>query len=72
MSESYRIQVKGHLTDRWATAFDGFTLTREADGSTALTGTVVDQSALHGVLRQLADLGLPLLSVTPVESHTTS
>ena len=58
----YRIRVKGHLADRWAAAFDGFALTRSADGSTVLDG-VVDQAALHGALRRLADLGVPLISV---------
>ena len=70
MSEHYRIRVKGHLADRWAAGFDGFALTRSADGSTALDG-VVDQAALHGALRRLAGLGVPLISVlcttTPLE-----
>ena len=50
------------------------TLTREPDGTTVLTGVVVDQAALHGVLRQLADLGVPLLSLTPLDgrSHLTT
>jgi len=61
----YEIQVKGRLTDRWAAWFDGFTLTRVGDGTTVLAGFVVDQAALHGTLRKLADLGLPLISVTP-------
>jgi hypothetical protein len=60
----YAIHVRGQLPDRWTDWFDGFTLTRRDDGTTVLTG-VVDQSALHGALRTLADLGLPLLSVTP-------
>jgi hypothetical protein len=62
VSEHYRIRVKGHLADRWAAGFDGFALTRSADGSTVLDG-VVDQAALHGALRRLADLGVPLISV---------
>ncbi len=54
MSEHYRIRVKGHLADRWAAGFDGFALTRSADGSTVLDG-VVDQAALHGVLPCFSD-----------------
>lgn len=60
----YEIRVKGLLAARWADWFDGLTLTHD-DGITVLEGPLVDQSALHGVLRKLADLGLPLLSVTP-------
>ena len=62
--DRYEIRVKGHLPDRWDTWFDGMTLTRRADGTTVLGGPVADQSALHGLLRKVSDLGLPLLSVT--------
>ena len=65
----YEIRVKGHLPDRWAAWFDGMTLTRCADGTTALHGPVADQSALHGLLRKISDLGLPLVSVTPATQH---
>jgi hypothetical protein len=65
----YEIRVKGHLADRWAAWFDGMTLTRQADGTTVLHGPVADQSALHGLLRKVSDLGLPLLSVTPSDQH---
>ena len=64
MNEHYRIRVKGHLATRWAAAFDGFVLTHAADGSTVLNG-VADQAALHGALRRIADLGVPLISVLP-------
>ena len=64
-SGRYEIQVKGQLAARWDAWFDGFTLTRPGDGTTVLTGFVVDQAALHGVLRKVADLGVPLISVTP-------
>lgn len=67
----YEIRVQGHLAPRWDDWFDGFTLTPESDGSTVLEGFVVDQAALHGVLRRLADLGLPLLSVTPATPRST-
>ena len=62
--DRYEIRVKGHLADRWAAWFDGMTLTRQADGTTVLGGPVADQSTLHGLLRKVSDLGLPLLSVT--------
>ena len=65
----YRIRLKGHLGSRWAARFDGMTLTTRADGTTAIEGPVVDQAALHGLLRTLGDLGLPLLSVTQVEPN---
>ena len=61
----YEIRVKGHLADRWAAWFDGMTLARQDDGTTVLHGPVADQSALHGLLRKVNDLGLPLVSVTP-------
>jgi hypothetical protein len=60
----YEIRIEGHLDDRWAARFGGMTLTREGNGDTLLTGPVVDQSALHGLLRKVRDLGLPLISVT--------
>jgi hypothetical protein len=59
----YEIRVKGHLGDRWATWFDGFSITRADDGSTVLAG-LTDQAGLHGVLRKLGDIGLPIVSVT--------
>jgi hypothetical protein len=62
----YEIRLKGHLEDRWAAWFDGLTLTREDDGTTLLTGPVVDQAALHGVLRKVRDLGMDLIAVTRV------
>jgi hypothetical protein len=64
--DRYEIRVKGHLADRWAAWFDGMTLTRRTDGTTVLDGPVADQSALHGLLRKVSDLGLPLLSLTPI------
>ena len=60
----YRIQVKGHLAARWAARFDGMTLTPQDDGNTLIQGRVVDQAALHGLLAQIRDIGMPLLSVT--------
>ena len=60
----YDIRIKGHLDDRWAERFDGMTLTREENGVTLLTGPVIDQAMLHGFLKTVRNLGLPLLSVT--------
>ncbi len=63
----YEIRIKGHLDTRWADWFEGLTLTREASGETRLTGPVVDQAALHGLLRKVRDLGLPLVAVFQVD-----
>ncbi|HEX8919822.1 MAG TPA: hypothetical protein VF898_15075 [Chloroflexota bacterium] len=63
----YEIRIKGHLDDRWADRFDGLTLTRNENGVTLLTGIVVDQAALHGLLRAVRDLGVRLLSVTRLQ-----
>ena len=63
----YEIRLKGHLDDKWADWFDGLTITRADNGETLLRGPVVDQAALHGVLRKVRDLGLPLLSVMQVD-----
>jgi hypothetical protein len=64
----YRIRIKGHLASRWATWFDPMTLTAESDGTTVIEGPVVDQAALHGLLHKVRDIGLPLLSVTPLDT----
>ena len=60
----YRIRVKGRLASRWATRFDGMTQSYGDDGTTLLEGFLVDQAALHGLLHQVRDTGLPLVSVT--------
>jgi hypothetical protein len=65
---TYQIRIKGHLGCQWADWFEGMTVTSEDDGNTLLTGEVVDQAALHGLLRRVRDLGLPLLSVMRVPS----
>lgn len=62
----YEIRVRGRLDPRWASWFDGWTLSAADDGTTVLRSGAVDQAALHGVLQALRDLGLLLLSVTPV------
>lgn len=63
----YQIRLKGQLDARWAEWFGGMTITLEEDGDTRLTGLVVDQAALHGLLRKVRDLGMPLVSVSPLE-----
>jgi hypothetical protein len=62
----YQIRIKGHLGRHWAAWFEGLTVTALDNGETLLTGPVVDQAALHGVLRKVRDVGLPLLSVVCV------
>ena len=64
----YEIRVVGHLDDRWADWFEGLSFTHDGDGTTILSGPVVDQAALHGLLRKVRDLGLPLVSVTRLKS----
>jgi len=61
----YQIRVKSHLSSDWTDWFEGLTITLE-DGNTLLSGPVVDQSALHGILKKIRDLGMPLLSVNSV------
>jgi hypothetical protein len=65
---SYQLRVKGNLDQKWSAWFDGFTITPQANGVTLLTGPVADQTALHGLMGKIRDLGLPLLSVRRVES----
>jgi hypothetical protein len=67
-SGRYQFRVRGHLATRWADWFDGFVIKPVIGGDTVLEGYVVDQAAMHGVLRKLADLGLPLLAVTPMNT----
>ncbi len=62
-----QIKIKGHLGQQWAPWFDGLKITLEEDGNTLLTGTVIDQPALHGILKKIRDLGIPLLSVNSVD-----
>jgi len=64
--EVYQIVLKGHLDSEWSDWFDGLTITLAGSGETILTGPLVDQTALHGVLIKIRDLGLPLLSLTRI------
>lgn len=67
----YEIRLKGHLDRRWADRFEGLSFRHEGDGTTILFGPVVDQAALHGLLRRVRDLGLPLVSVVQVDHNRT-
>ncbi|MGB3712911.1 MAG: hypothetical protein WA996_00620 [Candidatus Promineifilaceae bacterium] len=67
----YEIRIKGHLSCQWTEWFGGLNITMEEDGETLLTGPVVDQAALHGLLKKVRDLGLPLISVNRVEPCQT-
>lgn len=62
----YQIRFKGHLNQQWSDWFAGLTITLEDNGETLLTGPVIDQAALHGLLKKVRDLGMPLLSVIRV------
>jgi hypothetical protein len=63
----YQIRLRGHLGRHWTAWFEGLTITLEANGDSLLTGPVVDQAALHGLLTKVRDLGLPLISVIEIE-----
>ncbi len=65
-SPVYEIRIKGHVGSQWTDWFEGLTVTFEDDGDTLLTGPVVDQAALYGLLKKVRDLGLPLVSVNLV------
>ena len=68
---AYHIRIQGHLGSEWTDWFEGLSLTLEDNGETLLTGSVVDQAALHGLLRKVRDLGMPLISVIRVRSGQT-
>jgi len=66
MPTDYHITIQGHLDSHWSTWFDGLRITHEPNGTTTLAGSIVDQTALHGVLIKIRDLGLPLIAVNQV------
>jgi hypothetical protein len=63
----YQIRIKGHLGPKWTDWFGGMAITLEEGGDTVLTGPVVDQAALHGLLRKVRDLGMQLISAIRVK-----
>lgn len=68
----YQIRIRGHLDLQWTDWFEGLTIQLEENGETLLTGSVVDQAVLYGLLKKVRDLGLPLISVNPVSFDETS
>ena len=68
----YTIRVKGHLDQSWSAWFDGMTITNEVNGDTVISGRVVDQAALHGLLVKVHNLNLTLISVLRAETNATS
>lgn len=68
----YQIRIKGHLGSQWTDWFDGVIITLEDNGNTLLIGPALDQAALHGLLRKVRDLGMPLLSVVSLESECSN
>ena len=63
----YKIRIEGHLDDQWTDWFGGLTIILEENGNTLLTGPIVDQAALFGLLKKVRDLGMPLISINRVE-----
>jgi len=63
----YQIRLKGCLSSKWSKWFDGLTITQGDNDETLITGSVADQAALHGLLKQVRDLGIPLISVNPIK-----
>lgn len=67
----YQMRIKGHLDADWTDWFEGLTITCEDNGDTLLTGPLIDQAALHGLLKKIRDLGMQLISVNPVQVNET-
>jgi len=63
----YQIRIKGHLSSQWADWFEGLTITLEDEGYTLLTGPIIDDAALYGILKRVRDLGMQLVSVNQIE-----
>jgi hypothetical protein len=68
----YQIRIEGQLGEQWTDWFEGLTITQEAGGTTLLNGPVLDQSALHGLLKKVRDLGMRLVSVNRMETDGSS
>lgn len=65
----YQIKIKGHLDMQWEDWFEGLTITPLSNNETLIAGSIADQAALHGILKKIRDLGLPLISVQPLGSN---
>ncbi|MCK4977479.1 MAG: hypothetical protein KAS36_11165 [Anaerolineales bacterium] len=65
--ETYEIRIQGHLQDRWSDWFERMTITRESDGTTTLSGSLPDQTALHSILLKIRDMNLKLISVKEIQ-----
>ena len=65
----YQIRIRGHLDSQWTDWFEGLSITLEENGDTLLSGPVVDQAALHGLLKKVRDMGMSLVSVVPVQAN---
>ena len=72
VQDQYQIRVKGHLGQEWSAWFDGLAITNIEQGQAIISGVIVDQAALFGVLLKIRDLGLPLLAVNRVEPDTAN
>jgi hypothetical protein len=68
----YQIRIEGQLGQQWTDWFEELSITQEEDGTTLLTGPIIDQSALHGLLKKVRDLGMPLISVNRMETNGCS
>ena len=71
-AQYYEIRLRGHIEARWRNRFEGLIITMEVDGNTLLSGPVADQAALHGLLKKVRDLGMPLVSVVQVQLDETN
>jgi hypothetical protein len=68
----FQIRIQGYLGQQWQGWFEGLTITLEEDGNTLLNGPIVDQSALHGILKKIRNLGMPLLAVNAADPNNAS
>jgi hypothetical protein len=68
-ADSYEIRIKGTIGDQWFDMFEGLNITQDEEGNSILAGPIIDQAALHGLLKTIRDLGLQLLSVNRFTSE---